>query len=346
VDGDRAPLFEHDRRPAAVVGDSRLQELSAEDADVHLVRAAEEHRPLDHPRQPVVPPGAVRLELDAFGADHRLDAAPHAGGALFGPKGPIADGEPARGAVPLCRRVEQVRDAEEVRDERGARLLVDLARRRRLLDAAVVHHRDAVAHGEGLLLVVRDEDEGDADVVLDRLQLDLQFLAEPRVQGAQGLVEEQDARLEHERTRERDALLLPTGELRGPAVLEALQANELEDPAHLALPFLLVEPLVLEPEGHVCCDVEVGEERVALKHRVDVPLVRRDLRHVCAVQDDATARRLLEARDHPERRRLAAARRPEQGEELGRRHVQVDGVDRDDVVEPLRQLLQLDLALH
>src|SRR5678815_1509852 len=94
------------------------------------------------------------------------------------------------------------------------------------------------------LLVVRDEDEGDADVVLDRLQLDLQFLAEPRVQGAQGLVEEQDARLEHERTRERDALLLPTGELRGPAVLEALQANELEDPARLALPVLLVEPLV------------------------------------------------------------------------------------------------------
>jgi len=346
VDRDRAALLQHDRRRAAVVRDRRPQQLSAEDADVHLVQAAEEDRPLDHPGQPVVSPGAVRLELDALWTDHRLDVPPLAGCPLFGPEGPVADREAARVAVPLRRRVQQVRDAEEVRDERGVRLLVDLARRARLLDAPTVHHRDAVAHGEGLFLVVRDEDERDPDVVLDRLQLDLQVLAEPRVQGAQGLVEEQDARREHERARERDALLLPTGELRGLAVLEALQANELEDPAHLALPVLLVKPLVLEPEGHVGGHVEVGEERVALKHRVDVPFVRRDLCHICAVQDDATARRLLEARDHPQRRRLAAARRPEQCEELGRRHVQVDGVDGHDVVEPLSQRLQPDLALH
>jgi hypothetical protein len=39
---------------------------------------------------------------------------------------------------------------------------------------------------------------------------------------------------------------------------------------------------------------------------------------------------------------LAAARRPEQAEELAARHVEVDPVHRDDVVEPLDQSGELD----
>ncbi|MEU8665059.1 hypothetical protein, partial [Actinoplanes philippinensis] len=38
-----------------------------------------------------------------------------------------------------------------------------------LVSASPAEDRDAVAHGEGLVLVVGDEDEGDADVALDLL---------------------------------------------------------------------------------------------------------------------------------------------------------------------------------
>jgi hypothetical protein len=65
-----------------------------------------------------------------------------------------------------------------------------------------------------------------------------------------------------------------------------------------------------------------------------------------AVEQDPSARRALEAGDHPQRRRLPAPGRPEQREELARRHVDVDAVHGDDVVESLAELLEADLALH
>ena len=142
-----------------------------------------------------------------------------------GAERPLAD---PQGAAPRSGRrlgVEQVRDAEEVRDEDRPRLLVDLARRARLLDAAAVHHGDPVAHRQRFLLVVRDEDEGDPEVRLERLQLDLQILAQARVERAERLVEQQHARHEDERAGERDPLLLAAGELLRLALLEAAAAG-------------------------------------------------------------------------------------------------------------------------
>ena len=108
----------------------------------------------------------------------------------------------------------RLRDAEEVGHERGARALVEVGRRAGLLDPAAVHHRDRVGHRHGLLLIVRHVDEGDADVLLDALELDLQLLAQAQVQRAERLVEQQRARPVDERAGERDALLLAAGELR------------------------------------------------------------------------------------------------------------------------------------
>ena len=95
--------------------------------------------------------------------------------------------------VPL----EDVRNANEAGDELRGRTLVDLGRGADLLDPTLVEDREAVAHRERLLLVVRDIDEGDADVAdlaLDALQLDLHLLAELQVERAERLVEEQHAR--------------------------------------------------------------------------------------------------------------------------------------------------------
>ena len=49
------------------------------------------------------------------------------------------------------------------------RQLVELRGRAQLLDPARVHHRDRVGHGHGLLLVVGDVHEGEADLVWMRL---------------------------------------------------------------------------------------------------------------------------------------------------------------------------------
>jgi hypothetical protein len=112
------------------------------------------------------------------------------------------------------------------------------------------------------------------------------------------------------------------------------------------VPLLLRQALVLEPERNVVGNGEVREEGVALEDRVDVALVRRRLRHVGPVEHDPPARRPLEARDHPQRRGLAAAGRADQREELARRHMHVDPVDRDRIAELLHERLEPDLSFH
>ena len=93
-------------------------------------------------------------------------------------------------------------------------LLEDLARRAHLLDLPVVHDDDPVGDLEGLLLVVRDEDAGDVDLVVQAAEPLAELLAHLGVERAEGLVEEEDLRLGGERARERDALALAARELR------------------------------------------------------------------------------------------------------------------------------------
>jgi len=57
----------------------------------------------------------------------------------------------------------------------------------------------------------------------------------------------------------------------------------------------------------------------------------RHRRHIAPAELDPAAVRALETGDQPQQRRLARARRAEQGEELALVDGQVDSVDRDDV---------------
>src|SRR3954471_22763654 len=77
---------------------------------------------------------------------------------------------------------------------------------------AAAHHRDALAEEDGLLDVVGDEDDGRAGALPDAHQLLLEPLARLRVEGTEGLVHEQHARLVGQRPRDGDPLLHATRE--------------------------------------------------------------------------------------------------------------------------------------
>src|SRR5690606_36781852 len=87
--------------------------------------------------------------------------------------------------------------------------------------------------------------------------------------------------------------------------------------------------------------VHVRKERVVLEHRVDVPLVRWHTTDTLATDPDLTLVWLLEPRDHPQRRRLAAAGRAQQRDELAGLDVQVQPVDGHGLAEPLRHASEL-----
>ena len=95
---------------------------------------------------------------------------------------------------------------------------------------------------------------------------------------------------------------------------------------------------MLSPHVHVRIE---GEE---LEDEGDVALGGAQEGHVLAVEEDAAFARHFEAGDHPQRRRLAATRRPKHDEE----GALIDGegriLDGDEVVESLAQILDADLS--
>ena len=77
---------------------------------------------------------------------------------------------------------EHVPAAHEFGHIGGTGLVVDLRSRRRLLDAASVHHHDHVCNRQRFRLGVGDMDEGDAEIDLDELQLGAHLEAQELIQ--------------------------------------------------------------------------------------------------------------------------------------------------------------------
>jgi hypothetical protein len=94
----------------------------------------------------------------------------------------------------------------------------------------------------------------------------------------------------------------------------------------------------------------VREQRVALEDGVGGALEGRQAGHVGAVEQHGALGRVLEAGDHAQGRRLAAAGGAEQREELAALYVEIERVDRRDVPEALRDALKPDargaLSVH
>ena len=191
------------------VRDQRLHDRALRQANHHLCRGAQEDSAVDHRGKPVGSGQPGLVHLDALGAD---DCAPRprvVACRSLRLEGELAEANGAsRAAARETLDVQQVGDAQEVRDELGERFLVDLLRGPELHDATTVHDGEPVRHLECFLLVVGDEDEGDADFSLQRGQLLSQRMAKLRVERAQRLVQEQHRRFEDQSPRQGHSLLL------------------------------------------------------------------------------------------------------------------------------------------
>src|SRR5205823_5101940 len=98
---------------------------------------------------------------------------------------------------------------------------------------------------ERFVLVVRDVDERHPEALLERAELPPQRLAQLRVEVRERLVEEQDLRLDDERARHGDALLLSARQLIRLPVAEAGEPDELQRVVDLRRDLRLA--LVLQP---------------------------------------------------------------------------------------------------
>ena len=147
-----------------------------------------------------------------------------------------------------------------------------------------------------------------------------QFLAHLGVQGPEGLVQQEDARFGGERTGERNALALASGQLGRVPVGQPPELDQIEQ-ARNALADLGLGRAGLfwshpQPEGDVLKDRQVAKEGVVLEHKADLTLADMGGRGVLALQDHAPGIGGLQAGNHPQQRGLAAARGAEQGDEV------------------------------
>ena len=125
------------------------------------------------------------------------------------------------GGQEIHRRV-----ADEAADEIGGGVAVDLDRRGRLHDAALVHHRDAVGEAHRLDLIVGDVDGGGAALLQHALQLGAHLQPQQRVEVGERLVHQQHLGLHGQRPGHGDALALAAGKLAGIAVEQLLDMHQ------------------------------------------------------------------------------------------------------------------------
>ena len=105
--------------------------------------------------------------------------------------------------------VQRIVFTDETRDERGRRLVVQSVRRSDLNNGPMIEYRHAIGHCQRFALVVGHIDDGDAEHLVDLLQLDLHVLAQLLVERAKRFIHQNERRLEDQSARQRDALLLP-----------------------------------------------------------------------------------------------------------------------------------------
>jgi hypothetical protein len=170
--------------------------------------------------------GSVRVLGEVGGDRNRVGPEPDA---HLGAVGGVVNRESSLAGPGLSAvdgRLEHVHHADETGDELVGGLLVDLAGRADLFQAAAGEDDDAVADFHRLLLVVGDEDRGDVEIVVEADQPFAQFLADLGVDGAERFVEEEDAGLGGEGAGDGHALPLSAGQLVGKAPLESLEVEE------------------------------------------------------------------------------------------------------------------------
>ena len=215
-----------------------------------------------------------------------------------------------------------------------------------LLDDALVHHGDAVRHGQRLALVVGDVDEGDADPLLDGAQLVAHMLAQLEVERRERLVEQQHLGLDRERAGDRDALLLAAGELADQLVALARQGDQLRSSSAASARSALRHAAHPQAVGDVLRHGHQRKQRQVLEDQRGRPLVRADARHVLAADPDRAFGRIEEARNRAQDRGLAAAGRPQEGEELAALDLQRRILDRGEIAKPDGDAIKFDVGAH
>jgi hypothetical protein len=184
---------------------------------------------------------------------------------------------------------------------------------------------------------VGDEEDGHGLGEPEGAEVVVEAVSGELVEGAEGLVEEEEARARDEGAGEGGAHAHAAGELGGEAVDGVPEADVGEGVAGDVAALGGGDIGELEGQGDVIEDAAPGEEVGVLEDERD------GSSEVLGRVGDGALGRALEARDEAEERGFAAAGRAEEGHEGARRDVEINAVHRGDAArEDLANALDAD----
>ena len=133
--------------------------------------------------------------------------------------------------------------------------------------------------------------------MLDLFELGLHILTELEIEGAQRLVQKQDAGMIDEGAGNGHTLLLTAREGGDAAALKALEVDHGQHFLHLLFDLLFGGLLEAQTEGYVLIDVQMGKQRVLLKNGVDESTVGRNVADLLTIEKNLPAIRRFKTAD-------------------------------------------------
>ncbi len=184
-----------------------------------------------------------------------------------------------------------------------------------------LHHRDAVAKAQRLVDIVAHIEDRPLVGIEQAHEILLEHAFQMGVQGAEGLVQHEDAGPGRQHARQRHALLLSARELRRIALAEAAQAEAFQFLGDDPRP-LFFSHLAPDAGADIVGHGEVREEHVVLEQQRRLALLWREVHPCCRVEehpvvhDDAPLIGGLDAGDAAQGEALAAPRSSEKAQGL------------------------------
>ncbi len=148
--------------------------------------------------------------------------------------------------------------------------------------------------------------------------------AKLRVQIGQGLIHEIGLGLPHNGGADGHTLLLSAGECRRLAVQKRLDLQHFRGLPNPAVDFRLGKSPDAKAEGHIVIDRHMGIQGIALKHHAEIALLRLQLRHILAVNEDLSLADGFQPRQHTEGSGFAAAGGPHDHHQLPILNLQIE----------------------
>ena len=238
--------------------------------------------------------------------------------------------------------VEKVhrRRAEKTGNKAVRRAIVNIKRRRDLLNPPGRQHNHAIAERQRLRLIVSDEERGRPPPPMGFQQVRLKLFDERLIEVSQRLVEQIARCLADQHSPKRYAPPLAAGNCRRLTIQERGDRELLGGSLHTALD-LASRPLAkAERKGEILSHAQMRIEcRVLEGHRYVAP-PRRKIVDQPLADADHTRSRMFEPRYDPQQRRFTGSRRSDHHDKLAVGHVERKPIERLHAAgEDLRQVV-------